>query len=259
MLAGDYSLVSPYRSDKVMKNLFKKYSVLLISTLFSSSVFSSVIINGTRIIYPEEQREVTVQLSNNGASPALIQSWIDEGNPKTTPENSKAPFIVFPPISRIEPATGQALRVSLTTSALAKDKETLFWLNVLEIPPAPTWANGSTPQNFLQVAFRTRVKLLYRPAGLTGEANNAPEKLQWRFSGAGVSVKNPTPYYVSFTEINAVVNHKNVPLVPHGDMLAPGQEKTLPFSGDSSRIARIAFTTINDFGGRVSRNKNKQN
>ncbi len=241
-----------------MKNSFKKYSVLLIAMLFSSSVFSSVIINGTRIIYPGKQREVTVQLSNNGASPALIQSWIDEGDAKTTPENSKAPFIVSPPISRVEPATGQALRVSLTTSALAQDKESLFWLNVLEIPPAPTGANSTTPENFLQVAFRTRVKLLYRPAGLTGEANDAPEKLQWRFSSAGVSVKNPTPYYVSFTEIDAVVNQKKVPLAPHGDMLAPGQEKNLSFSGDSSRIADVAFTTINDFGGRVSRTKNKQ-
>lgn len=112
---------------------------------------------------------------------------------------------------------------------MAQDKESLFWLNVLEIPPAPTGANNSTPENFLQVAFRTRVKLLYRPAGLTGEANDAPEKLQWRFSGAGVSVKNPTPYYVSFTEINAVVNQKKVPLAPHGDMLAPGQENAVVF------------------------------
>ncbi|HEJ9095275.1 TPA: molecular chaperone [Serratia odorifera] len=241
-----------------MKMSFKKYSVLLVATLFSSSVFSSVIINGTRIIYPGKQREVTVQLTNNGQSPALIQSWIDEGNPQTTPENSKAPFILTPPISRVEPKTGQALRVSLTSSSLAQDKESLFWLNVLEIPPAPTGAKDSAPENFLQVAFRTRVKLIYRPAGLSGEANDAPEKLQWRFSAAGVSIKNPTPYYVSFTEINAVVNQKKLPLAPHGDMLAPGQEKTLAFSGDSTRIADVEFTTINDFGGRVTRTKNKQ-
>ncbi|PLO61772.1 pilus assembly protein PapD, partial [Klebsiella pneumoniae] len=117
--------------------------------------------------------------------------------------------------------------------------------------------NGA-PENYLQVAFRSRVKLLYRPTGLPWEANDAPEKLQWRFSTAGVSVKNPTPYYVSFTEINAVVNQKRVPLAPNGDMLAPGQEKTLSFSGDITRIADIAYTTINDFGGRVSRTKNKQ-
>lgn len=242
-----------------MKNSLKKYSVLLMAIFFSSSVFSSVIINGTRIIYPGKQRDVTVQLSNNGASPALIQSWVDEGDAKTTPENSKAPFIVSPPISRIEPNSGQALRLSLTTSALAQDKESLFWLNVLEIPPAPTGAhNQQAPDNFLQVAFRTRIKLFYRPAGLAGSANDAPEKLQWRYSAAGVSVKNPTPYYVSFTEINAVVNQRKIPLAPHGDMVAPGQEKTLAFSGDSARIADIQFTTINDYGGRVTRSKNNQ-
>ncbi|MFI8415599.1 molecular chaperone [Serratia sp. NPDC078593] len=241
-----------------MKMSFKKYSVLLIAVLFSSSAFSSIIINGTRIIYPGKQREVTVQLTNNGQSPALVQSWIDEGNPETTPENSKAPFILTPPISRVEPKTGQALRVSLTSTSLPQHKESLFWLNVLEIPPAPTGAQGKVPENFLQVAFRTRVKLIYRPTGLDGEANDAPEKLQWRFSGAGVSVKNPTPFYVSFTEINALVNQKKVPLAPHGDMLAPGEEKTLAFSGNHTGIADIEFTTINDFGGRVTRSKNKQ-
>jgi P pilus assembly chaperone PapD len=158
-----------------MKNSFKKYSLLLSAMLFSSSVFSSVIINGTRIIYPGKQREVTVQLSNNGASPALIQSWIDEGDAKTTPENSKAPFIISPPISRVEPTTGQALRVSLTTASLPQDKESLFWLNVLEIPPAPTGANNSAPENYLQVAFRSRVKLLYRPTGLPGKRMMHPK------------------------------------------------------------------------------------
>lgn len=242
-----------------MKNSFKKYSVLLVAALFSSSVFSSVIINGTRVIYPAKQREVTVQLSNNGVSPALIQTWIDEGNAETTPENSKAPFIVSPPISRIEPNSGQALRISLTTTALSQNKESLFWLNVLEIPPAPTGAAAdTTPENFLQVAFRTRVKVFYRPAGLSGEANDAPEKLQWSYVANGVKVRNPTPFYVSFTEINAVVNQKKVPLVPHGEMLAPGQEKTLAFSGDSARIADIEYTTINDFGGRINRSKNHQ-
>ncbi|ALX94295.1 MULTISPECIES: fimbrial biogenesis chaperone [Serratia] len=242
-----------------MKTSFKKYSVLLMAVLFSSSAFASVIVNGTRVIYPAKQREVTVQLSNNGTSPALIQAWIDEGNAETTPENSKAPFIISPPISRIEPNGGQALRVSLTTSALTQDKESLFWLNVLEIPPAPTGtAADTTPENFLQVAFRTRVKLFYRPEGLSGVANDAPEKLQWSFVAGGVKVKNPTPFYVSFTEINAVANRKKVALAPHGDMLAPGQEKTLAFSGDSSRIADIEYTTINDFGGRVQRSKNQQ-
>jgi P pilus assembly chaperone PapD len=241
-----------------MNELFKKYSVFLIVIFFSNSAFSNIIINGSRIIYSGKQREVTVQLSNNGASPELVQSWIDEGDAKTTPENSKAPFIVSPPISRVEPATGQALRVSLTTASLPQDRESLFWFNVLEIPPKPVEASITTPENFLQVAFRSRIKLLYRPAGLAGEANEAPEKLQWRFVSTGVIVKNPTPYYVSFTEINAVFTQKVVPLAPHGDMLAPGQEKTLSFSGDTSRITDIAFTTINDFGGRVSRTKNKQ-
>ncbi|WP_431223071.1 fimbrial biogenesis chaperone [Serratia sp. L9] len=79
------------------------------------------------------------------------------------------------------------------------------------------------------MAFRTRVKLFYRPANLSGEANDAPEKLQWSYVAGGVKVKNPTPFYVSFTEINAITNQKKSALASHGDMLAPGQEKHWPF------------------------------
>lgn len=235
-----------------MSNSFKIYTVLLIAIFFSSRGFASIVIDGTRFIYPGGQREVSVHLSNKGELPALIQSWIDAGDTLSTPENSTAPFIVSPPVSRIEPQTGQTLRVSLTTTVLPQDRESLFWLNVVEIPPQPVSASGS-PENFLQLALRSRIKLLYRPAGLTGNANTAPEKLQWRYGAAGISVKNPTPYYISFTGINAVIDQRHVPLVLQGDMLAPGEEKTLALSGDSSRITDIVFTTINDFGGSVSR------
>jgi P pilus assembly chaperone PapD len=44
--------------------------------------------------------------------------------------------IITPPISRVDAKSGQTLRIKLGSSAgLAKDKETLWWLNLLEIPP----------------------------------------------------------------------------------------------------------------------------
>ena len=46
--------------------------------------------------------EVTLQVSNNGSKPALVQAWIDEGDPKSTPDQSKVPFMIAPPISRVE-------------------------------------------------------------------------------------------------------------------------------------------------------------
>ena len=110
--------------------------------LFFCFIFSfaahanNIIVNGTRFIYPGNEKEITVQLSNNADRPALAQAWLDNGDADATPDTITTPFIITPPISRVDAKSGQTLRIKLGSSAgLAKDKETLWWLNLLEIPP----------------------------------------------------------------------------------------------------------------------------
>lgn len=52
----------------------------------------SIIIAGTRVVYPAQSRDVTVQVTNTGENPALLQTWMDDGDSKQTPDESKAPF-----------------------------------------------------------------------------------------------------------------------------------------------------------------------
>ncbi len=59
----------------------------LLGLAFASAVIApatqaEIVIHGTRVIYPSDAREVTLQVSNNGSKPALVQAWIDEGDPK---------------------------------------------------------------------------------------------------------------------------------------------------------------------------------
>lgn len=42
--------------------------------------WGGVYIYGTRVIYPEQKKEITVQLMNEGNRSALVQSWIDNGD-----------------------------------------------------------------------------------------------------------------------------------------------------------------------------------
>lgn len=49
-----------------------------------------------------------------------------------------------------------------TVSNLPKDRESLFWLNVQEVPPKPEVKDGEG--SVLAMAMNTRVKLIYRPA-----------------------------------------------------------------------------------------------
>ena len=40
------------------------------ATLMCSQALAGVVITGTRLIYPADQKEITVKLNNNGTQPA---------------------------------------------------------------------------------------------------------------------------------------------------------------------------------------------
>ena len=94
-------------------NSYKFLLGLAMSSIFVANLtHAEIILHGTRVIYPSDAREVTLQVSNNGSKPSLVQAWIDDGDPKSTPDQSKVPFMITPPISRVDPTKSQSLRIS---------------------------------------------------------------------------------------------------------------------------------------------------
>ena len=112
--------------------------LLLASTLsvFASVAQADIVINGTRVIYKEKDKNVTMRLENKGSRPLLVQSWLDTGDDNADPATIKVPFNATPPVSRIDPKRGQTVTITYTNSqTLPKDRESVFWFNVLEVPP----------------------------------------------------------------------------------------------------------------------------
>ena len=94
-------------------------------SLLIGDVQASVVIAGTRVIFPGQDREVTLKISNNGGAPALVQAWLDNGNQDSSPDTIDVPFTISPAMFRLDPSKGQALRIISTGASLAQDKETL--------------------------------------------------------------------------------------------------------------------------------------
>ena len=69
----------------------------------ASAAQASVTIGGTRVVYPLDQREVTVKLTNDSNNPSLVQVWLDSGDANAKPDESRAPFVITPPIFRMNP------------------------------------------------------------------------------------------------------------------------------------------------------------
>lgn len=157
------------------------------TTCFAAAAFTAfatfqvnadIVISGTRIVYPASSKDVIVNLDNRGNKPLLVQTWLDDGRDGVDPQELKLPFVITPPVSRIDPQKGQSLRITYMGSALPQDRESLFWFNVLEIPPKSKAKEGES-LNQLQLAFRTRIKLFFRPDGLKGTPGDAAANLKW--------------------------------------------------------------------------------
>lgn len=217
-----------------------------------SATHAGTQLNGTRVIYPAGEREVSVSLVNNDASPRLLQAWVDSGDPSEKPENSKAPFVITPPMSRVDPGKGQTFRLMYTGAPLPQDHESVFWLNVLEIPPKPKAASGDN-NDYLQFAVRTRIKIFFRPKGLTGNPISAIDQLSWRVTkdakGYVAECTNNAPFNVSFSD----VSFKNAPPNPSiakGGMCPALGKTTFAITGTpDSAEGKLTLTAINDFGG----------
>lgn len=172
--------------------------LLLCAWLLPFQAVASVVIATTRVIYPEQRSEVTVRLSNESSTPSLVQAWIDDGRAQAALEDLDVPFSLSPPLFRIDPQQGQSLRISKLGPILPADRESIYWLNVLDVPP-------KTEGNVLQVSLRSRIKLLYRPAGLAGSAAQAYRQLTWTLvsddQGWALEAHNPTPYFVNLSSL----------------------------------------------------------
>lgn len=210
---------------------------LAVFLLFNSLALASVVISGTRVIYSSDAKEVSVKVSNVGFSPVLLQSWIDNGDIYVKPSDIKVPFVITPPINRVEASKGQTLRISYIGEKLPMDRESVFWLNVLEIPVK---SQAKANKNRLQMAFRTRIKLFYRPISLNGNANDATTFVKWDVQGDKIKATNPTPYYISF--VNLSTNGKKL----NNIMLAPYSSQELELRGRIGNEINGAF--VNDYG-----------
>lgn len=227
--------------------------ILAALVVWATPGFGEIIIDRTRIIYPATAREVTVMLTNQAPSPRLAQVWIDAGDAQVAPEYSEVPFTITPPILRIDPGKGQALRIIFhpaQASGLASDKEAVYWLNVLGIRPT---FSADAPANTLQLTLRTRIKLFLRPRPLPPRRGDGAQALHWRLQGGAtpaLQVRNPSAYHVTLTRVvltlNGVEHHSANP-----PMISPHSSATLAMSGVISQSrgqAHLSVSVLDDDG-----------
>lgn len=202
----------------------------------STQAAGGIAMGATRVIYQADKKEAALTVSNrNDKEEFLIQTWVEDVN-----GSKKTPFVITPPLFRLDPAKENVLRIVHLGAPLPQDRESVYWINVKAIPSASEASQG---KNVLQIAVRTRLKLFYRPAGLPGNAGDAYRQLTFTRQGNQVVIHNPTPYNLSFDHLafdGRDAGH--VAMVP-----ARGQVSQ-PLPAGMQSAATVTYSVINDFG-----------
>lgn len=201
--------------------------------LLSATAHAGLVMGGTRVIYEEGKREASISVTNaDNATPYLVQSWVE--NYSATDKN-QPPFIVTPPLFRLDPEQKNVLRINFTGATLPMDRESVFWLNVKSI--APTKKDDA---NKLQVNIKSKFKIFYRPKKLAGDAEEAWQKLTFQPLGSSLLAHNPTPYFISFFSLSVGGEELDEP-----GMIAPFSNKSWP----AHHTGTVKWRAINDYGG----------
>lgn len=223
-----------------MNKFAKGALAAVLSFAFCSQSMAAFVLNGTRFIYEEGKKNTSFTVSNEADKTYGGQVWIDNTN-----QGSGVYMVPQPPFFKVGAKQKQIIRIMNTDSSLPKDRESLFWLNVQEVPPKPEVKDSEG--SVLAIAMNTRVKLIYRPASIKDGRKDAEKQLKLEQRGNETWLKNPTPYYMAVVGVK--VNGKKVSL---SDKALADIAQLKPFSDVSlgkKVTGEASVEAINDWGG----------
>ncbi|MDP5382351.1 fimbria/pilus periplasmic chaperone [Pseudomonas aeruginosa] len=196
--------------------------VLLVALVADASASLSVI--GTRFIYPAGVSALTIRVGNVGTRPALVQAWLDRGDETADPSAVTVPFILSPPLLRMDPQETQALQLRHTGSG-----------------------------NLLLVSYRLRMKLLFRPQGLAGDPRAAARQVVWRLRPAVrpgqralLEADNRSPYHVSLVRLE--LGEGDLAMSLGSVTLPPFAVTPLSLPAVPGEAVRVHFDAVGDDG-----------
>ncbi|MHC8403408.1 fimbrial biogenesis chaperone [Pseudomonas sp. MDT1-17] len=215
---------------------------------------AGVMAESTRVIYLGGQKERTLMVANTNAYPVLVQVWVNHGEEALAPQSALTPMIVLPPVFRLQPGALQGLRLIFNGDPLPVDRESVFWLNLYEVPPTREIAPTIAPK--IAVAMNTQMKVFYRPITLSATVNDLGSTLRFELQKSAdktcLRVRNTTPYHASFSALSLVKNGQELSITPVHDMMTPPlsercyalpQERTFDVTS-----AEVRFMLMDDAG-----------
>ncbi|MTC46106.1 fimbria/pilus periplasmic chaperone [Providencia sp. wls1922] len=227
---------------------YRALIILLICSSFSTLSFAAeggLRLAQTRVVFDAANPNTKLAIKNSSPQVYLIKADV-LNTPEGNAHKPAPPFIVTPPMSRLEKESQNTLLIVRNgTAELPTDRESVFYLSLLAIP-STTKANapeGEMTSAQVSVGIRNVIKLFYRPKGLPMSVETASSQLTFRQQGQQLEVSNPTPYYITLAQLS--VDQHPIDVRELDPMIAPFSTQIYPVKGGATRAE---WRVITDYG-----------
>lgn len=217
--------------------------IIILALCLVNTVSASLNPDRTRIVLDEKKGPVVITFTNsNQIEPSLAQAWLEDARGHKVLSGALS---ILPPMQRVNAGNKVSFRVSKTAQAstLPDDRESLFYLNVREIP------QKSEKKNTLTFALQTRMKVLYRPDAIARknihDEDSTFSELEIIRESSAISIRNASPYHISAVKMRT--GERNAMGLPFQTVIAPFSTNNL-HAITSKMSDRIILTVVNDYG-----------
>ncbi|WP_159119079.1 fimbria/pilus periplasmic chaperone, partial [Klebsiella pneumoniae] len=102
----------------------KALLALLLLAGITPAPFAAVNVDRTRLVFAANDIVQSLTLTNDSVTPMLLQVWTDAGETASSPDSSRTPLVVLPPVFKMQPDELRTLRVMLSSRrSLPGDRE----------------------------------------------------------------------------------------------------------------------------------------
>lgn len=168
-----------------------------------AEVTNGITFNFTRVILTDKDAKgVFFKATNNNSFPVLIQAWSSNIDTNTgavsyIQKSNKTPFIVLPPLQRVDPGEDFTLQLRLNGEPVQALKESVYLLSFKAIP-----VSGANPKNQFLVTVVTNLKVFIRnKLQDNGGVPSAIKKISASWVPEGIVINNPTPYWLTMSSM----------------------------------------------------------